>query len=118
MDAYAARNRDTNVFEDGNEGFHVEDSGMTATRLTNAKTQQEYLTLYGGPEYLMHYKYASVIYMIYVTFMYGMFLPIFFPITLFGIFNTYMTEKISLIWFYKKPPMFDESLGNQAFKLL
>jgi hypothetical protein len=56
--------------------------------------------------------------MIYVTFMYGMFIPMLFPITLFGIVNTYITEKISLIWFNRKPPMFDSSLGDRAFTML
>ena len=73
------------------------------------------MDLYCGPEYLIHYKYASIIYMIYVTFMYGMFIPLMFPITLFGLFNTYITEKISLIWFHRRPPMFDDSLGKRAF---
>lgn len=66
----------------------------------------------------MHYKYASILYMIMVCFMYGMFIPLMFPITLLGIFNTYITEKIGLIWFYHKPPMYDESLGDRAFELL
>jgi hypothetical protein len=74
--------------------------------------------LYAGPEYLMHFKYAALICMIYVTFLYGLFIPIMFPITLFGIFNTYITEKLGLIYLYRKPPMFDDSLIRRAFALM
>lgn len=66
----------------------------------------------------MHFKFASLITMIFVTFMYGMFIPIMFPITLFGIINFYLTEKIGLIWLYRRPPMFDETLIMRAFKML
>ena len=66
----------------------------------------------------MHYKVASLLTMIYVTFIYGLFIPIMFPITLIGIFNTYMTEKICLIWLYRRPPMFDESLIQRTFAML
>jgi hypothetical protein len=47
-----------------------------------------------------------------------MLIPIMFPICLLCLFNTYITEKISLIWLYRRPPMFDESLGKRAFDLL
>lgn len=56
--------------------------------------------------------------MIYVAFIYGFFIPLMFPITLFGLFNTYMCEKIGIIWFYRKPPMLDNSLFKRAFTLM
>ena len=56
--------------------------------------------------------------MVFVCFMYGMFIPVLFPITLLGLFNMYVTERIGLLWFYRKPPMFDESLGNRAVSIL
>lgn len=95
-----------------------EEDGVQVKNETALTSVQSYIATYGGPEYLMHYKYASVIYVIYVTFMYGMLIPIMFPICLLCLINTYITEKISLIWLYRRPPMFDESLGKRAFDLM
>lgn len=65
------------------------DSGvMFGTRTkTKCVTQKQYIELYSGPVYLMHYKYAAIIMMINITFMYGMFMPVLFHITLIGILN-------------------------------
>jgi hypothetical protein len=37
-------------------------------------------SLYEGPTFLIHYKYSSVLMVVFVTFMYGSVLPILFPI--------------------------------------
>jgi len=75
---------------------------MFGTRTkTKCVTQKAYIELYSGPVYQMHYKYASVIMMINVSFMYGMFLPILFPITLFGIWNMYVNERLLLAYWYR-----------------
>jgi hypothetical protein len=50
--------------------------------------------------------------------MYGMFVPLLFPIALFGIFNIYFVERISLAYYYPKPQMLNEKLNTQALKLL
>jgi len=53
---------------------------------------------------MMHFKYSSVIMQIVVSFMYGMQIPLLFPIALFGIFNMYMNERLLLAYYYKQPP--------------
>jgi hypothetical protein len=42
--------------------------------------------------------------------MYGMIMPILFPIALFGIINMYVVEKLCLAYYYKQPPNYDEKL--------
>lgn len=66
--------------------------------------------LYGGPQYLMHFKYSSILTQVYVSFMYGLFIPILFPIATFGILNMYIVEKYCLLYYYQKPPMYGEQL--------
>ena len=55
----------------------------------------------------MHFKYSSIMVQIFVSFMYGMNLPLLFPIALFGIFNMLVVEKLCLAYYYKQPPMYD-----------
>ena len=50
--------------------------------------------------------------------MYGMCIPLLFPIALFGIFNMYVVERLSLAYYYKRPPMYDEKLNENALFIL
>ena len=66
----------------------------------------------------MHFKYSSVLVQIYVAFMYGMFIPILFLCATIGIGNMYLTEKFALTYLHRRPPMYDETLNVNAFKIL
>jgi hypothetical protein len=68
--------------------------------------------------YLMHFKYSSIMVQVFVSFMYGMFMPILFPIALVGIINMYFVERLTLAWFYRQPPVFDGKLNTAAIKVL
>lgn len=58
----------------------------------------------------MHYKFSSIIVQVTVSFMYGMMLPVLFPITLMGIINMYMIEKLTIAYYYQEPPKYDNKL--------
>lgn len=62
----------------------------------------------------MHFKYSSIIMQVSISFMYGMQIPILFPIALFGIFNMYMNERLLLAYYYKQPPMYDMELHLES----
>jgi len=85
---------------------------------TKATTPFKFISLYAGPAYLMHFKYSSILTQVYISFMYGLFIPILFPIAAFGIFNMYMVEKFALLYYYRKPPMYDDKLQNDALDVL
>lgn len=59
---------------------------------------------------MMHFKYSSIIMQVYISFMYGMMIPILFPIALFGLINMYVNERILLAYYYKQPPVYDMEL--------
>lgn len=65
------------------------------------------MDLYSGDYMELHYKYAHMMAIIYITFTHGLGLPILFPITFVSLFNQYTTEKLLLIYYYKQPPMMD-----------
>ena len=77
---------------------------------TKCKTKKQYETLYAGPKYEMHFNYSCIMTQIYISFMYGMIMPILFPMTLFGIINMYFVERLLLAYYYKQPPKYDEKL--------
>lgn len=50
--------------------------------------------------------------------MYGMGIPVLFPIAAFSLFVLYCIEKFMLYYVYREPPMYDEKLNNNALGIL
>ena len=46
-----------------------------------------YRDLYSGVDYIIHFKYSGMINIMYITMMYGLGMPILFPIAAFNFFN-------------------------------
>ena len=75
---------------------------------TKAKTIQQYVNLYSGPEYALHFKYAAMLNVIFVTFMYGIAIPLLFPLAFLFFLISIIVERVALAYSYRKPPMFDD----------
>lgn len=54
----------------------------------------------------------------FVTFMYGLALPLLFPIALIAFFVLYITERLTITYYYRKPPMYDEKMNEAAIGIL
>lgn len=50
---------------------------------------------------MMENRYNPIIVQVYVSFMYGLFIPILFPIAFFGIINKYLVEKLAVAYYYR-----------------
>ena len=70
---------------------------MYNTRCTQV---YEFVDLYKGPEYILHFRYAYILNIVYVTMLYGVGLPILFPIAMLAIFLTWATERYQLAYTY------------------
>lgn len=81
-------------------------------------TIQQYVDLYSGPAYLIHFKYGALLNQVYVSFMYGLFVPCLIPIALLGITNMYVVEKLTLAYYAQQPPLYDEKLHNRVLGIL
>jgi hypothetical protein len=55
--------------------------------ITKKTGMAAYKDLYSGAEYVIHFKYAGVLNIVYITFMYGMGMPILFVLAAFNFFN-------------------------------
>lgn len=53
-----------------------------------------------------------------MTMMYGLIMPIYFPLLLIGLINMAYMDMILLIWFYRKPPVYDVNMDIEASKIL
>lgn len=96
--------------------FYFRKSPQTFT--TKKTTIFQFVDLYAGPVYNMHFKYSSILVQVAVSFMYGMALPVLFPITLLGIINMYITERFMLAYWYRQPPRYDAEINNTAIGYL
>lgn len=85
---------------------------------TKCKTIQAYVNTYAGPVHLMHFKYATAINTIYTCFMYGLALPLMFPIGALTFINIYVVEKLCVAYWYQKPPMYGPALNASALELM
>ena len=77
---------------------------------TRCTTPQQYINLYSGPEFLIHFRYSQTLNIIYVTMMYGPSLPILFPIAFLSFLITYFLEIFMLFYVYRVPITYDETL--------
>ena len=73
---------------------------------TKTKTIQKYIEIYAGPEVRIYKGYAILMNSIFISFAFGLVIPILFPIALMTIFSLYSMEKIMIAYVYKKPPMY------------
>lgn len=85
---------------------------------TNQKTIAGFEELYSGPEFEIHYKYAYIIDVVFLTCLFGPSMPIFFPIAFFAIFLQYTVERLMIAYWYKRPPIYDARLNRSALYLL
>jgi hypothetical protein len=77
---------------------------------TKQTSMQCYVDLYSGPDYIVHGKYPAVLNVVFVTMLYGVGLPILFPVAFVTLLLIYITEKIELAYNYQLPSTMDDSL--------
>lgn len=70
----------------------------------------KFLELHAGPEYPFYYRcaYANMISIVCILF--GPAFPLLYVFALVGLFNFYIMERLTLTYFYRIPPKFNESL--------
>lgn len=81
---------------------------------TKKTSMAQYKDLYSGADYVIHFKCSGVINIVWITMMYGVGLPILFPVACFNFFNQYICERILVCYTVKLPPALDDQLTNNA----
>ncbi len=99
--------------------FRFLDKGCTSDVFQTSKTSiQAFINIQSGPAYFMHFKYAALLNIVFVTMTYGFAIPILFPIAAAAIAVLYFVEKTMLFYAYRMPPMYDERLSQSVLSML
>ena len=88
------------------------DRGFCTSRDSVYSTKQtqiySYIDLYVGPDYVIHFKYSQILNVTFVTMMYGLGMPILFPIAAVSYFIFYIVERYQVAFTYPMPPALDD----------
>ena len=84
----------------------------------NAKSQQALNALFIGPEFDLAVKYAIILNLIFSCFLYSGGIPLLNCFCFCGLFVIYWTDKYLILRYYRKPPVYNETLNTQAVNYL
>jgi hypothetical protein len=82
------------------------------TYVTKKTAMAQYKDLYSGSDYTIHFKCAGVINIVWVTMLYGVGMPLLFPLAAFNFFNQYICERITVSYIVRLPPALNDQLTN------
>jgi len=85
---------------------------------TKSITIYQYVDLYSGPIFMIHYKYAAIINVTLIAFMFGAGMPILFPITAIALAVLYVVEKLMIYYSYRQPPTYDSALNDSVLIIM
>jgi hypothetical protein len=95
------------------------DNKFTGNPYKTKKTgMSAYKDLYSGNDYVIHFKYSGNLNIVYITMMYGMGMPILFPLAAVNFFNQWICERIIVAYQVKLPPALDEKLTVNCINML
>jgi len=77
-----------------------------------------YKKLWSGGEYVIHIKQSGVLLVVFVTLMYGVGMPLFFPVAAFNFANQYVCERMMAAYQVKLPPTLDDKLTKNLFAMI
>ena len=85
---------------------------------TAQKTFFSYKELYSGDEFEIHYQYAHMLVIIFVTLLFGPGMPLLFPIGMMSLMILYGTTRVQLAYFSKRPPAYNSIMTFTTINLL
>ena len=97
-------------------GRYLDRNSFKENDQTKKVTIQQYIELYAGPELQLHFRYATIMNFTFISFTYGLVLPIMFPIALVAFINLYIVERYQFAYTYRKPPIMGNDLNIAALK--
>lgn len=83
-------------------------------KTTKCKTIQAYVNLYAGPVHSMSFRYSAILVTSWICLMYGVALPIMFPIGALTFFNYYVVDKFLVAYYFRRPPIYDDKLQRMS----
>lgn len=85
---------------------------------TKKKSMLDYKKVYKGGNFQIHIKYTIVMNVTFTAMMYGLSMPILFPLAGLTIYNMRICNRVEVAWLYKLPPAMNDSITRQVMALL
>ena len=85
---------------------------------TKKTSMAQFKMLHSGKDYIIHFKFANVLNVIYITMMYGVGIPLLFPVAAFNLLNQYICERVIVAYYMKQPPALDNKLIQNCLRML
>ena len=85
---------------------------------TKKKAMLDYMSVYNGSEFQVHIDYTIVMNLTFTTMMYGLSMPILFPLASLTIYIMRICSRVRVAWLNKLPPAMNDSLTRQVLNLL
>lgn len=86
--------------------------------VTRSTTMTWYKWFNGGSEYMIHFKYSDALNVCFVCMMYGLAMPILFPIAMITLRLQRLSEMTAVAWVARLPPAMGNSLNNTVLHML
>jgi len=81
---------------------------------TKSLSQSDYEDTNTGLEFLMDFKYAAMLTVLYITMLYGSGIPILYVVAAAFYFSSYWVDKFLLFRYFKRPLMMDQFLAKNT----
>lgn len=95
------------------------DTRFTFDRFYTKQTSlNSYKQVYMGYDFELHVKYTNAMVMMFTAMMYGLSMPIMFPITAIFMYTYWLCERIQVVWIYKLPPKLNNKLTTDVLRIL
>jgi hypothetical protein len=85
---------------------------------TKKRTIQAYKSVYLGNEMPIHFKYSDCLNITFLCMLYGLGMPIMFPMACIIIMNQRLAERIQVAKNYRMPPAMDNSLSDSVLSIM
>lgn len=86
--------------------------------VTKKTSMMAYKKIWSGGEYIMHIKNAGLLLVVFVTCMYGVGMPLLFPVAAVNFFIQWTVERIMAVYQVKLPPSLDDKLTNNLLAMI
>lgn len=86
--------------------------------LTAMPTVDAYIELHAGPQFVLDHRIAALLLQVSVALIFGMVLPVLYPIVFVGLLAQNILDRLLLCYFYREPPHYDEKSVLLALKIL
>jgi hypothetical protein len=86
--------------------------------MTKTKSIGGYVELIANEEMALFDCYSHIIVIVLINMLYGVGIPVLFPLTLFAWISLYVFGRVATVYYYKKSPMMDNSMNKNAIIIL